>query len=59
MSFQQHFTVFSCAIHAAQLVRCTLCINPKTFPGWVFIAQKLQVEKCCGHYVADITRYVC
>ena len=43
----------------AQLVQCTLSFNLKTFPGWVFNAQKLQVEKCCGHYVADITHYAC
>ena len=47
--------VFSCAIDAAQLVWCILYFNLKTFPGWVFFAQKLYVEKCCGHYVADIT----
>ena len=29
--------------------------NLKTFPGWVFFAQKLHVEKCFGHDVADIT----
>ena len=35
------FTVFSCAIDAAQLVWCILYFNLKTFPGWVFFAQKL------------------
>ena len=45
-----HFTVFSWAIHAAQWVWCTLCFNLKTFPGWVLVAKKLQVEKCCGHH---------
>ena len=45
-----HFSVFSCAIHAAQLVRCMLYFYLKIFPGSAFSAQKLQVEKCCRHY---------
>ena len=45
-----HFTVFSDAIHAAQCKSDVHSFNLKTFPGWVFITQKFQVEKCCGHY---------
>ena len=47
-----HFTVFSCAIHAAQLVQCTLCFNLKTL---IFLGGFSSLRNYKLKSVADIT----